>query len=116
LLTSSDSVTFTADTGAARTVVSAKNVHKIPLSQRPTLQKYNILASANGQPLTELGKGVFTIKLGKLTLDSEVIIAEIEDDALFGLDILMKGEGGPADIGLTEGIILLNKTKIPCTI
>jgi hypothetical protein len=109
-------ITFTADTGAARTVVSAKNVHKIPLSQRPALQKYNILASANGQPLTELGKGVFTIKLGKLTLDSEVIIAEIEDDALFGLDILMKGEGGPADIGLTEGIILLNKTKIPCTI
>jgi hypothetical protein len=38
--------------------------------------------------LTELGKGVFTIKLGKLTLDSEVIIAEIEDDALLGLDIL----------------------------
>jgi hypothetical protein len=43
--------------------------------------------------LTELGKGVFTIKLGKLTLDSEVIIAEIEDDALLGLDILMKGGG-----------------------
>ena len=75
-------MTFTADTGAARTVVSAKNFHKIPLSKRPTLQKSNILASANGQPLTELGKGVFTIKLGKLTLDSEVIIAEIEDDAL----------------------------------
>jgi hypothetical protein len=37
-----------------------------------------------------------------------------EDDALLGLDILMKGEGGPADIKLTEGIILLNKTKIPC--
>jgi hypothetical protein len=34
--------------------------------------------------LTELGKGVFTIKLGKLTLDSEVIIADIEDDALLG--------------------------------
>ena len=87
-------ITFTADTGAARTVVSAKNFHKIPLSQKPTLQMYNILASANGQSLTELGKGVFTIKLGKLTLDSEVIIAEIEDDALLGLDILMKGEGG----------------------
>jgi hypothetical protein len=52
--------------------------------------------------------------LGKLTLDSEVIIAEIEDDALLGLYILMKGEGVPADIKLTEGIILLNKTKIPC--
>jgi hypothetical protein len=51
-------ITFTADTGAARTVVSAKNFHKIPLSQKPTLQMYNILASANGQSLTELGKGV----------------------------------------------------------
>ena len=102
-------ITFTADTEAARTVVSAK--------KRPTLQKSNILASANGQSLTELGKGVFTIKLGKLTLDSEVIIAEIEDDALLGLYIFMKGEGGPADkknVRLTEGIILLNKIKIPC--
>jgi hypothetical protein len=32
-------ITFTADTEAARTVVSAKHFHKIPLSKRPTLQK-----------------------------------------------------------------------------
>ena len=49
-------IIFTADTGAARTVVSAKYFHKIPLSKRPTFQKSNILTSANGQPLTELGK------------------------------------------------------------
>ena len=48
-----------------------------------------------GNPWLNWEKAVFTIKLGKLTLDSEVSIAEIEDDALLGLDILMKGEGGP---------------------
>ena len=61
-----------------------------------------------GNPWLNWEKEVFTFKLGKLTLDSEVSIAEIEDDALLGLDILMKGEGGPDDIKLTDGIILLN--------
>jgi hypothetical protein len=46
--------------------------------------------------------------LVNLTLDSELIVAEIEDEALLGLDILMKGKGGPADIKLTEGLILLD--------
>jgi hypothetical protein len=38
----------------------------------------------------------------------------LEDDALLGLDILMKGPGGPADIKLTKGEILLNGTTITC--
>jgi hypothetical protein len=32
------------------------------------------LASVNGQPLTEMGKAVFSITLGNLTLDSELIV------------------------------------------
>jgi hypothetical protein len=47
--------------------------------------------------------------------NSELIVAEIEDEALLGLDILMKGKGGPADIKLTEGLILLDGIAIPCT-
>jgi hypothetical protein len=62
-----------------------------------------------------MGKAVFNITLGSLTLDSELIVAEIEDEALLGLDILMKGKGGPADIKLTEGLILLDGIAIPCT-
>ena len=107
-------MTFTADTGAAKTVISVKAFHKIPVSRRPELSKSNTLASANGQPLEEMGKGVFTIKLGKLVFDSEIIVAEIEDEALLGLDILMKGKGGPADIRLSEGVIFLNGVTIPC--
>jgi hypothetical protein len=62
-----------------------------------------------------MGKAVFNITLGSLNLDSELIVAEIEDEALLGLDILMKGKAGPADIKLSEGLILLDGISIPCT-
>jgi hypothetical protein len=62
-----------------------------------------------------MGKAVFNITLGNLTLDSELIVAEIEDEALLGLDILMKGKGGHVAIKLTEGLILLEGIAIPCT-
>lgn len=101
-------VCFTADTGAARTVVSTKLFRQIPEGRRPKLEKSSSLAGANGQPLVELGKAVFTINLGPLTLERELVVAEIEDEALLGLDVLMKGPDGPADIKLTEGVIILN--------
>ena len=62
-----------------------------------------------------MGKAVFSITLGNLNLDSELIVAEIEDEALLGLDILMIGKAGPADIKLSEGLILLDGIAIPCT-
>ncbi|CAC5421845.1 unnamed protein product [Mytilus coruscus] len=80
----------------------------------PKLEKSNTLASANGQPLVEKGKAVFNLELGNLSLAKELVVAEIEDEVLLGLDILMKGEMGPADIKLTEGVILLNGVTIPC--
>ncbi|CAG2241471.1 unnamed protein product [Mytilus edulis] len=107
-------VTFTADTGAARTVISTRIFKKIPHSDRPKLEKSSTLASANGQPLVEKGKAIFNLELGNLSLAKELVVAEIEDEVLLGLDILMKGEMGPADIKLTEGVILLNGVTIPC--
>ncbi|CAC5410305.1 Retrovirus-related Pol polyprotein from transposon opus,Retrovirus-related Pol polyprotein from transposon 17.6 [Mytilus coruscus] len=103
-----------ADTGAARTVISTRIFKQIPQSDRPKLEKSNKLASANGQPLVEKGKAVFNLELGNLSLAKELVVAEIEDEVLLGLDILMKGKMGPADIKLTEGVILLNGVTIPC--
>jgi hypothetical protein len=59
-----------------------------------------------------MGKAVFSITLGNLILDSELIVAEIEDEALLCLDIRMKGKGRPADIQLTEGLILINSHNL----
>jgi hypothetical protein len=63
-------VTFSADTGAARTVISSK-LFRIPNSKKPRLERSSASASVNGQPLTEMGKAVINITLGNLTLNSE---------------------------------------------
>ena len=85
-------VNFTVDTGAVRTVLSVYAFNKIPHVNRPILEKSNTLACADGKPLKELGKAIFEIKLGNLCFDTEMIVANIEDEALLGLDVLMKSQ------------------------
>ncbi|CAG2250781.1 unnamed protein product [Mytilus edulis] len=41
-------------------------------------------------------------------------VADIEDEALLGLDVLMKADCGPANLRLSDGIMLLGDTSIPC--
>jgi hypothetical protein len=48
------------------------------------VEKSNTLASADGKPLQELGKAIFDIQLGDLNFDIELIVADIEDEALLG--------------------------------
>ena len=108
-------VNFTVDTGASRTVLSVRAFEEIPMSCRPNLTKSNLLACADGKPLQELGKAIFDIRLGDLNFSSELIVANIEDEALLGLDILMKAEWGPVDLKLSDGVMLFGDTCIPCT-
>ncbi|CAC5395659.1 unnamed protein product [Mytilus coruscus] len=108
-------VNFTVDTRAVRTVLSVHAFNKIPHVNRPILEKSNTLACAHGKPLKELGKAIFEIELGNLCFSTEMIVANIEDEALLGLDVLMKSQWGPADIKLTDGIILLGGHTIHCT-
>ncbi|CAC5386997.1 unnamed protein product [Mytilus coruscus] len=107
-------VVFTADTGATRTVISTKVFKKIPRANRPELQKSNSLASANGQPLKELGKANFELKLCPLLLIKELIVAEIEDEALLGLDILMKvGQSDPIrKVTLTDIYVIPARSEV----
>ncbi|KAH3706929.1 hypothetical protein DPMN_066320 [Dreissena polymorpha] len=44
----------------------------------------------------------------------EIIVAEIEDDALLGDDVLVNKSGKPADILLSREIIILECNEIPC--
>ncbi|CAC5399366.1 unnamed protein product [Mytilus coruscus] len=108
-------VNLTVDTGAVRTVLSVHAFNKISHVNRPNLEKSNILACADGKPLKELGKAVFEIKLGSLCFSTELIVANIEDEALLGLDVLMKSQWGPAEIKLIDGIMLLGGHVIQCT-
>ena len=65
-----------------------------------------------GEPLKELGKAIFEIQLGQETITEEIIVAEIEDEALLGLDILTKTENGPVDIKLHDDLITFRGHEI----
>lgn len=107
-------VFFTADTGASRTIISTRVFNKIRESARPELTKSVCLKGAGGVPIKERGKASFVLQLGPLEITCEAIVAEIEDDALLGYDVLVGGESGPADILLSKDKILLDGHEIPC--
>ena len=108
---------FSADTGAARTVLADRVYQQIPEDRRPRLNESmsTPLTSVTGDTLRERGRGTFSIQLGSLKLVQQIIVANIEDDCLLGLDVLMKSDLGPADIKLSENKVLLNGIDIPCT-
>jgi hypothetical protein len=107
-------VIFTADTGATKTIISDRIYNRIPAAKRPKLKASRRFSGAGGAPLVELGKAKFRFQLQSLQIESEVVVAEIEDEALLGIDILQNGRGGPADLLLSKGIIMLRETAIPC--
>lgn len=53
--------------------------------------------------------------MGDLCFETELTVANIEDEALLGLDVLMKSKWGPVDLTLRDGIMLLGDHVINCT-
>ena len=107
-------ILFTADTGATRTIISKRIFDRIPRKDKPRLVKAPDLVGPGGKPLLMYGKTNCKLTLGDLTLDVEVIVAEIDDEGLLGIDVLQKHYTGPADILLSKGEIHLSGHKILC--
>ena len=109
-------LTFTIDTGATHTIISDRIFRRIPKNLRPELKKLtNPISGAGGNVIRELGKAEIDFKLGPLQLKKEIIVAEIQDEGLLGIDILQNEANGPADILLSQGILKLQDKIIPCT-
>ena len=106
-------VLFTADTGASKTVLSKRVYESMIPDQSPPLSKACKLIGAGGVTINELGKGEFTIKLGPVSLQVEAVVAEIEDDGLLGVDVLQSYINGPADLMLSNGVLVINKQEVP---
>ncbi|XP_053400696.1 uncharacterized protein LOC128557386 [Mercenaria mercenaria] len=107
-------IVITADTGASKTVISLKVFKSINQGRQPALEKSSCLIRAGGTPIQECVKAKFTLKLGPLEITSEAIIADIEDEALLGYDVLKGCEHGAADILLSKNKIVLDGVEIPC--
>ena len=58
---------------------------------RPQLGKSSKLVGESGNEIHGQGKGLFSIKLGTVQLETEAIVADIDDDGLLGVDVLQNG-------------------------
>ena len=82
-------ILFTIDTGATRTIISEHVYKSIPDERRPQLKKSVGLTDASGHPLSQLGTAVFEVQLANgVQFSGEIIVADIEDEGLFGHDLL----------------------------
>lgn len=95
-------------------MVSVKIFDQIKTEIKPNLRKEGKLLHAGGEPIKDWGKCNAEIKLDNVTVNSEIIIADIQDDALLGMDILKGTLGKPADIILSQNKIILNGNEIKC--
>ena len=106
-------VLFAADSGASKTVIGKHVYDKLDIKTRPKLNKSVNLMGPSGTSLKQYGKGYFDITLGPVVLKQELVVADIEDEALLGVDILQNNKSGPADMLLSKGKLLLLGKEIP---
>ena len=86
----------------------------IPVHQRPVLLSSAVrITNADGNALRCLGQALFHLRLGPVKIEKTLLIGDIEDDALLGMDVLISEKGSPADILLSENKIVLENTTIP---
>ncbi len=106
-------VVFAIDTGASKTVISKTVFQSIPESQRPTLLKTTGLTGASGKPLRHYGTANFSLRLGSVEMNREMIVADIEDEGLLGHDLLLSGTAN-IQYMYGKGILHIMGVSIPC--
>ena len=107
-------ILFTIDTGATRTIISEDFYKSIPDERRPQLKKSVGLTDASGHPLSQLGTAVFEVQLANgVQFSGEIIVADIEDEGLFGHDLLKQGQ---SEILYEKDAIRFMGVHIPCVL
>ena len=93
------------DTGASLSMLSTRVWENSNLSKNRVLPSYNKTnITASGSALDVIGKTSISLKIGKRNYDTEVIVADIENDMLLGLDF-MKNHDCTVDVGRNALII-----------
>ncbi|KAH3709813.1 hypothetical protein DPMN_069278 [Dreissena polymorpha] len=106
-------VTFMADTGASRTVVSSRVYDQLSPEDKLVLRGSVNLQGTGGLPIRDRGKGIFRMTLGPVEVTKEAVVADIEDKVLLGLDVLAGGNGEQTDIFLSKNVIRLKGERDP---
>ena len=82
-------VMWLIDTGAARSILSFKIYNSLPASVKFSLSSTNsAIALADGQQAKTHGLGHVVVHLGTRDFQMPVIVAEVEDEGILGMDFL----------------------------
>lgn len=84
------------------------------MKNRPELEHTTGVINACGMNLNSFGEAEFTLTFGDLVIRQNIIVANIDDECLLGVDVLQKKQGVAADIILSQGILKLQGVDIPC--
>lgn len=80
-------VLMLVDTGSSVTILQKRLFERLPLNERPEVKPVNItLTTATGDTFPFLGKVKLTFKLGKQTFQHDVLLADIKNDGIIGMD------------------------------
>lgn len=101
-------VHVTANTGASHSIISYHVYEKSKLQGRSRLH------GAGGSSIDVHGKGMFDLHLGTLSLKKELLVADIQDEMLLGVDILQNQGDEKSDLLLSKGVIRFKGHEIPC--
>lgn len=107
-------VVFTANTGDIWIVQSDRVYRNIPIDVWQHLEQSFYANQCVWSTCTGDGEGQVSDSDWKMSFIEEIVVAEIEDKALLGLDVLMRGPGETIIIKMSKGIIQLNGCSIPC--
>lgn len=84
------------------------------MKNRPELEHTTGVINACGMNLNSFGEAEFTLTFGDLVIRQNIIVANIDDECLLGVDVLQNKQGVAADIILSQGILKLQGVDIPC--
>ena len=105
-------VTFTVDTGASTSIISPSVYEQIAQRRKPPLEPMRKpIANADGNIIS--CQATFEIRIGSVCLEQKIVVADIEDEALLGMDFLLTGFKQPADILLSEKKMIVDGKEIP---
>jgi hypothetical protein len=102
------------DTGASVTLLSEKFVNTLPNSMKPTLRPVNTnLVTATGESSPFCGQSEVSLSLGSNTFDHNLLIANISNNGILGLDFLERHD---CTVNLSEMTLFIGSKgeTIPC--
>lgn len=106
-------VMWLIDTGAARSILSLKIYDSLPASAKFSLSSANsAIALADGQQAKTHGLGHIIVRLGTKEFRMHVIVAEVEDEGILGMDFLSQVD---SHIDIVKNQVSINGEVFDCS-